>query len=170
MNISNPYTLSSNLHISLGATDELDIINSNIGKVKEKTRVSIMSGGTMLSDAKLNLVHSQIAGDKVECITNKMVSDSNSVITAKDKVDLSIDDFDKINVISPTIIFNGKEINSKDKIITLEKLTDPLMTQRSSLIDLLKNIKNQCEKTNMEKIIKCKNSLESKPISKVLKK
>lgn len=170
MNMNNHFSLSSDLNISLGATEKLDIIDSNIGKVNEKTRVSIISGGTITSNGKLNLVNSKISGDKVECITNKMVSDNNSKIIAKDKIDLSIDDFEKINIISPTIIFNGKALLNKNNNVLLEKIIDPLKKQRLSLMKTLKEIKNQCEITNIKKFTDYKNDLESKTISKILKK
>lgn len=85
-------------------------------------------------------------------------------------IDLKTEDFDSINISSPTIVLNGNEIpNEKDSIV-FRKITDSLTLKRLELVQLLKKIKNKCELVSSEKVEAYKSELSDKPISKVLKK
>lgn len=152
------------LHIILAGDKKLDIINSSIGREKEKTKVSIISAD------QLNLVNSKIVGDIVKCDAKRILANNNSSLVASDKVILKTNDFQQINITSPTIICNDNIFNNKKQSITLEKLVDPLKIKRVELIELLKKIKYECEKNNTKKINRYRNKLNNKPISKVLKK
>lgn len=163
MDINNQFKYSD-LDIILIGDKKLDIINSSIGREKEKTTVSLISAN------QLDLVNSKIIGDIVECDAKKILANNNSSLVASDKVILKTDDFQQINITSPTIICNDNIFNNKTQSITLEKLVNPLKIKRVELIELLKKIKYECEKNNTKKVNRYRNELNNKPIGKVLKK
>jgi len=165
MDINNPFKyVIDNLCIFLGADKKLEINNSFIGKIKEKTNISLY--GTK----QIEIYNSKIAGEVVECKTQKLISGKKSTIEGNKKVDLKINDFYQINIISPTINYNGNIINNKNKYIKLNKIKDKLKLKRFELIELLKEIKSECEITNREKIEEYSTNLNKEAIIKVLKK
>jgi len=165
MDINNPFKyVIDNLCIFLGADKKLEINNSFIGKIKEKTNISLY--GTK----QIEIYNSKISGEVVECKTQKLISGKKSTIEGNKKVDLKINDFYQINIISPTINYNGNIINNKNKSITLNKIKDKLKLKRFELIELLKEIKSECEITNREKIEEYSTNLNKEAIIKVLKK
>lgn len=164
MNSDQIRVISSKGNIGFSANDRLDITDSNIGKKKEKNRFSFSATN------ELNIVNSKIIGDEIICKSDKIKTDKNSSLTAGKMIDLKTEDFDSINISSPTIVLNGNEIpNEKDSIV-FRKITDSLTLKRLELVQLLKKIKNKCELVSSEKVEAYKSELSDKPISKVLKK
>lgn len=164
MEIINPLSIiGKTLKIYIGAKNDLNIINSNIGKDNEKTNIS------MYATNELNIINSSIVGDQVKLESKQILNDSNSSIIAKEAVDLNTEDFKRINITSPSIVLNGNTIKNDKKLSILEKVDEPLKVKRIQLLDLLKKIKNDCEHSNMKKVDEYKESLTNKPISKILK-
>lgn len=165
MDIKNPLKYSStNLDINLGADNKLEINNSFIGKVKEKTNVNLYCKN------QIEIYNSKIAGEVVECKSQKLQSGKKSIIEGNKKVELKINDLSQTNIISPIIDYNGNIIDNKNKPITLKTTKDQLKIKRFELINLLKEIKSECEKTNKEKIDEYSTNLNKEEIIKVLKK
>ncbi len=161
MNSTQLKVLGSKKSISFTANDKLYIINSTIGK--EKTKVSLAATN------ELNIINSKIIGNEILCKSPNIRTDENSSLTASDKVNLEIDDFNAINITTSTIILNNDKISNEKKSVTLKKITDPLALKRLELIKILRKLKNECEQINSEKIKEYKSSLEGQSISKVLK-
>lgn len=164
MDIRNHLSGATDLQIELGADEKMEINNSSIGRIKEGTKVFITL------PKKLEIYNSKIAGEIVKCESVKIIAGKKSSIEATKKVDLKVKDFYEINITSPTINFNGNTINSDKKDVILKRTTEPIKVKRFELIELLKEIKNECEKTNKEKTEEYHSNLTKQQISKVLKK
>lgn len=165
MNITDNLALvGNNTDIMIRAYAKLDIIDSNIGKKREKTSVSLMS------ENQLNIVNSKLAGAEVYCRCEKMTSNNNSLLIAKNEVNIIANDLNQASIISPTIIYNGDSFTGGNDPITLKKLLEPLKIKRLELVSLLKKIKAECEKTNSEKLERISESLNEQSVGKVLKK
>jgi len=164
MNSDQLEVLSSKSDIGFGAYDRIDVIDSNIGNVKKNIKVSF------LATNELNIVNSNICGKDVVCESSKINADENSSLIAIDKVTLKADDFNTININAPTIILNEEEITNERKSVVLKKITDSLALKRLELIKLLRKIKNECESTNTKKVSEYQEELNAESISKVLKK
>lgn len=164
MNIHNELSISLPLHIIFGSAESIEINDSNIGKENENTRVSI------ISNQVLTIKNSKVSGDAVKFAAKKINADRNSTLIASEKVDLIAEDFNQISITSNNIIFNGKKISNNKKSVVLKKVTDPVKIKQLELINLLKKVKFECEKTNAEESTKYQEKLAQKPISKILKK
>ena len=165
MDISNPLKLASvDLNIILGADNKLEINNSFIGKIKERTDVSLYC------PKQIEIYNSKISGEVVECKSQKLISGKKSTIEGNKKVGLNTDDFYHINITSPIINYNGTIIDNENKPITLKTTKDELKIKRFELIKLLKEIKIECDKSNKDKIEEYSDYLNKEEIIKVLKK
>lgn len=143
--------IGSELSFIMVGDNRIDIINSNIGD--KNTNISL------LSTNELNIVNSSITGKNVECRSEAINVDKKSSLIATDKVNLKTGDFKPINIKAPTIIFNSNLIETEKESIVLKQVTKPLEVKRLKLVNLLKEIKSECEE-----------KLSIQPISKVLKK
>ncbi len=163
INISNSMSFACvSLCINIETDNKLDIFNSNIGRENQKTAVFLSSFNG------INLAHTKIAGNKIECKSKSIISDIHSSLTASDNVKITTDDINQVNIISPNIIYNNKDFSSINN--TLEKVSNPLIIKRLELINLLKKLKNKCEKINIEKLEEYEIALNNESISKVLRK
>ena len=156
--------ISPKSHISFGANDKIDVIDSNVGNKKKNIKVSFTATNG------LNIVNSSITGKEVECESSVINVDESSSLTATDKVALKANDFNPININAPIIVLNGEEIANEKGTVVFKKITDPLLLKRLELVNLLKRVKNECESINSEKVSEYKEELDVQPISKVLKK
>lgn len=156
--------ISPKSHISFGANDKIDVIDSNVGNKKKNIKVSFTATNG------LNIANSSITGKEVECESSVINVDESSSLTATDKVALKANDFNPININAPIIVLNGEEIANEKEIVVFKKITDPLLLKRLELVNLLKRVKNECESINSEKVSEYKEELDVQPISKVLKK
>lgn len=167
MDIRNGFAIVGNyLDIFIVGKKRLDILNSNIGKEGEKTTLYLSSRD------ELNLVHSKLAGNKIDCKSKTMTSDMDSSFIASDKMNITTDNFNfkQINTISSAIIYNGTPFEGGYGPVELAELVDPLRMKRLEFIDILKKIKNECEKLNSEKMDQGKDPLNNQPICKTLKR
>lgn len=165
MNIKNELILTEyNLNISLYADNKLSIIDSNIGRKNERINISIIARNN------INLINSKIESNKIQCKTKSIQTDENSALITRDKLNLNVDNFNYLIVTSPLIIYNGntfknngqkKVINQKDILLIIKKL---------EFLEVLKNLRDKCEKVNNDRINEIKNKLDSQPVIKVLKK
>ena len=180
IDIQNEFKYTGGLNIGIGADSQLNIINSNFGRLNEQTNISLLSGKI------LTLIDSKIAGDNIECrtdnvllvynsqlfgkdlnfSTNNLVTHGDSLINANNEFYLNTNSFNPIKVISPFIILNDKIIESNNKLIELKEINDPLSIKRLELIDALKYIKSNVENNNLDEINKFKNELANRAIIK----
>jgi len=151
-------------YIRLEACKMVDVVNSNIGNKNKDLKVSL------LAPNELNIVNSDISGKSIVCESNSININENSSLIAADKVDLETDDFNPINIEAPTIALNGEEIVNEKKSVVLKRITEPLTLKRLELVNLLKDIKTECERINSEKVFEYQEELNVQPVSKVLKK
>ena len=156
--------ISPKSHISFGANDKIDVIDSNVGNKKKNIKVSFTATNG------LNTVNSSITGKEVECESSVINVDESSSLTATDKVALKTNDFNPININAPIIVLNGEENANEKETVVFKKITDPLLLKRLELVNLFKRVKNECESINSEKVSEYKEELDVQPISKVLKK
>ncbi len=173
MDSDNIKIYSSYPHISFGADNKIEIINSNIRYQNKNIFISAMN--------KINVVNSKIVGKQIGCYSNTINADESSSLIATDKVKLHTNNFNSINIDAPTIDLNGEEMSNEKKSVTLKQITKPLTLKRLELVNLLKKVKTQCEniiseknskyqKELSEKVSKYQEELKAQPISKVLKK
>ena len=163
MNKEQIEVISSKSSIYFNANDKIEVINSNIGTQKEDIKISFWAMN------ELDIVNSNIYGKEVICISDKIFVNENSSLNAKNKVALKTDNFSSININSPIIVLNEKEIKNKKSSVVL-KNNESLTQKRLELVNLLKLVKTECEHINSDKMLKYKEELNVKPISKVLKK
>lgn len=159
MDLTNEVALAgADLSIKLGATFNINLINANIGKEKERTKVS------MIAYKNIELINSTVNGKKVECdAKQQIITDDNSSLNATDKIILKTDNIDKINISCNTLVYNDNVIEQEENIVgTIEYKDDDLTNKRLELINLLKNLKDICENTSIGEI-------RHKPFSKVKK-
>lgn len=150
------------IYISIGGVKKLNIINSNIGDLKGRVLLG--------SEGIINLENTKISGSLIELKTKEITADENTKISARQKVVLDdVCDFDKINIQSPKIIYNGNEISTNEETVVFEKLKEPLEIKRIVLIDSLKKVLDKCEENNIIDANRYIDSLNEKTISKVLK-
>jgi len=164
IDLNNFFKYFANLKVIIGATNKMEIINSKIGREKEKINLSL------LSQNELKVVNSKVAGDIVECKANEMNCDDQSSISASKKLTLKVNEFEKINIISPNILLNGNNIYNKDKSLVLKKLDDDLIIKRMQLLDFLRKLEIESELRKTEKVDEYINTLNNLPIHRVLKK
>lgn len=167
MNLDHKMKLAGNkYHISIGAKESLIITWSNIGEIYDTVEVDL------ISDNQLHIYNSSIMGNEIKIkspIIQTGTSEVTSIVALK-HTNIETDEFDKLNIDSPTTIFNGKDISEYGKTMELEKDDDPLKNKRLELLEVLKNIRNNCTKTTDEMAENYKNNLNKQPVSKVLKK
>ena len=184
IDIQNELKYTGGLDIGIGADNQLYIIDSNLGRLNEKTNVSIMSGSVLV------FVDSKIDGDNVECMADNvllmnssrflgndvkshaknLIVHGDSLINAKKEINIEASSLYPIRVISPFITFNDKSIDSNNELLELKEVIDPLSLKRLDLIQLLKNIRDSVEKNNLNEINKLKNELANRPIIKSYRK
>jgi len=151
-------------NIYFGADNRVDIIDSNFCNQSRTINLSF------LATNELNIINSNIRGSQVECQSKTINADKKSSLIGKDKVILKSDDFNAINIKAPIIVLNGEEIENKNKSIILKKVTDSLTLKRLELVNLLKKFRNECKKINSDKVLEYQEELDAHPISKVLKR
>ena len=156
--------ISKKTDICFGANNRIDVIDSIIGSKKKDINVSF------LVTNELNVVNSKIVGKGVECESKVINVDEKSSLIATNNVNLKTDDFNPLNITSPTIILNEELIENENGSVLLKKITEPLEVKRCELVNLLKRIKTECENINSEKLVKCQELLNSKSITKILKR
>lgn len=165
LKINNKYKLiGEKLGIVIGTTEDLDIIDCEIGKLNEKTSIALFSTD------KMNIVNSKINGNVVKCGAANFQVDKDSEINASSKIEIEAGEFSEIKVNTPKVVCNGRIFNSEDGNVVLKIIDSDLDLKRRELIELLKKIKNDCQITNNQELQVCENNLLNKPISKVLKK
>lgn len=156
--------LASKLDIILEAKNKVDIVNSSIGTQEKSVNVK------MAAKNELNIVNSNIIGKEIKCNANAINIDEKSSLIATNKTDLCINNFTTINIKTPIVAFNNKEVVNEKEDIILKKVSDPIAIKRSELINLLKTVRNECEKINSEKVSAFQDTLSNQSINKVLKK
>lgn len=159
--LDNYFDNIARLGICIGADNELEIIDSEIGKQKQRIKISLLSPKIILKD-------SIISADEVKIETKKLESNSKSKIISK-IVDYKVEDFDKINIESAIIKYNNEELNTKGEKIVLKKLNKPLELQRVKLLTTLKSIGKKCETQNEHEIEEYSKKLNKKKINEIIK-
>lgn len=148
MDLTNELAIAgSDLSIRLGATENINLINSNIGKEKERTKVS------MISYKNIKLTNSTVNGNEVECESKDIITNDNSSLNGTDKVKIKSDNIDRISISSNTIVYNDKVLEQEEKKeVIIEKKDDDLTNKRLELISLLRSLKDTCENTAIGEI------------------
>ena len=104
MNIINELKYTNNLNVEIAADDNLNIINSYIGKMNEKTNIDISAGKKIIID------NSQIEGDNIKCESPKIETHHDSSLIATKRVNLNVKEFEPIKITSPVVVLNNNEI------------------------------------------------------------
>ena len=156
--------IGSKTHVCFAAHNSISVIDSNIDVKAKNTNISFNATND------LDIINSTITSNKVECAAPNINVDKKSLLKASDSVAIESNDYSPVNIIAPIVILNDEEIKTKKEPITLKKITDPLAIKRLELINLLRNIKQQCEQISLEKISNYKEKINNQPISKTLKK
>lgn len=165
MNLNHEMKLAgSSLKIKIGANRKLSLFDSNIGERFDTVKVDVISSN------ELNMTNSKIIGNEIKIKSPTIEVDEISSFIALKNVNIEIDDFKKLNIDSPSTIFNGKDISEYGKILKLKKYDNPLKNKRLEFLEVLKKIRNDCNEINAEMAKKYKDSLNNQSVSRVLKK
>ncbi len=159
MNIK-PELIRSNLRILIDTRKNLNITDSYIGEKNKLVDVDISS------DNELDVINSQIMGNKINVAASIMNVDDSSSLIALKSTDIKANNLKKLNIDSPEITFNGNVISTYGKTVQLKRVDNPLTNERLKLIDVLKKLRDNCAEINNQIIEK----INSKPVSKILKK
>lgn len=159
INIVNDLALANfGLQVTLESSS-ISMVNTNIGKDKEKTSVYL------IAKDNLNMINSNIVGDYIECESKKITADDNTLLKGSKQVKLKTSTTPKINIISPVINYNSNSfLNSKNL------LSNPITFKRLELIQTLRKISNACKMINNQKIEEYRNELNNDSVIKTLKK
>jgi len=143
-------------------TNKLTIINSNI-LVENDGQININSKDTTIE--KTNIMGNEIYLDSKHLTTpDSMFISKNGIIIENKECDFSG------KVKSPVIIYNGIEINTNNETFHIDNELCNLRVSRQQLLEQLQRLKKHCNETNFNQMQELKKELDSKPISKVLKK
>ena len=154
MNITNELKfLHSYLQIIFSAEDDIDIVNSNVGRENENTMISVAS------NKQISIVNSKLKADNINCKSENIIIDQDSILIA-DKLNIDGANVDNLK-------FLILQDNKKEVFVIVK--SDSLTMKRLELIEKLKLIKEKCLQVNEVKLLKCKEILDNKAISKTLK-
>lgn len=116
--------------------------------------------------------NSFITGPEVFIDSKSIVSEKSAIRAEKSiMIDNENKDFN-YDLAAPVIVYNNEYLrtNNEDKKEVIRNSEDTeLDIKRKELINVLKNLKNYCLEINNQKAAKIKESLNNKPISKILK-
>lgn len=152
------------LSIFLGAKENLTVIDSFIGRLNQRTNVSMHSENRMIIN------NSKMHGNHVNCESSRIATYQNSEFMGGNSVDIKTDSFNRIKVTAPTITLNGNEIDTKNKPVRLKPLTDSLSLKRLEVIALLKQLSDKCSEVNEKEISRYSEEVKNHTIKKTLTK
>lgn len=165
MHIDNYYRLvGKHLLISLGADDNLSIIDSEIGKLNTRTNVNMTAAN------KIVIANSIIAGDVISCESKRFAPYGNTKLLANESALIKASQFNPININAPLITLNGNIFDGKDEPIMLRQLTDSLSLKRLEVLHLLKQLSKKCNDINEYKINRYSEKVNNHTIKKTLTK
>ena len=119
--------------VNITSRNKVDILDSNIGKLNDNTSVKLTSL------EKVNMINSTISGDNIIYESNTTEIDLKSLLAANNKIDLKTDDCTKEISNSKIKMFRSKDLNNMIE-------TKEINNKRIDLINVLRNLKNECEK------------------------
>lgn len=97
--------------ISINFNTDMSIISSNIETADQTTSIA--------GNGSVNLVDSKIKGSKVECHANDILCSRNSLLIAKENVDIKANSFDQLTISSPNITYNDSIVKKDEERIVL---------------------------------------------------
>ena len=161
---NNSFKLLGGDKLKLNAYNNLTIINSNLSQNNEPyLNIQITSNN------KLNIINSKIKGKIITINTPILNMDNKSVLKSTNITKIYSEDFNSINITSPTILLNGELVKKNQETIILKKVKSTLEEKRLELINYLKLIKNEINSNNKIKLNNYKTELENKPLIKSIK-
>ena len=164
MNLKNHLNSGGPLNITLESNEEIKINNSTIGSIDGKNNLTIISPQT------LYLNNSNIEGEYVECIADKLITDSNSIIKTTKQLNIDIDNLQEITVNSKNINYNGNNIKGSEHPLIIKPITSPKHQKILNLIKVLNEIKSECENQKQIIIEEYNKKIQRTQIRKILTK
>lgn len=163
MDIKNNRYMQCDLDIWIMANNKLNIIDSYIGRKNEYTNL------LLFAYREINLENVKVAGKNIEVKARKFES-NNTYICAENQVELKIEEFETLDITSPTIIYNEEEYSFEKQHVYFKKIVEPLTAKRLDLIKYLKNIKDQCARAIDNELEQHENVLKQQSVCKTLKR
>lgn len=145
--------------IKVSATKEMYIYDMRINASRDF--VTFYSGNKILFD------NTKVCSRKILNINSPYINSCDSYFTAS-RVNISSDKFNAMNIEALGIVCNESKIG-KGKMIVSKEVTS-LSSERDRLIDVLKQSYNKCKSFNDKEIEDFSCSINSRPVSKVLKR
>lgn len=134
------YSLDLN-RIKLYVKDELNIIDSRIGKKNNFLDVKVINNGD------INIHNSFIGFRKVNIESNNIKANKKSILCGTDEIDINSTQFYLPRVITPLMEINNEQIEVPKGEFQVKTPTSSIEIERHKLIMQLKNLKKQCEQS-----------------------
>lgn len=147
------------MNIKVSATKEMYIYDMRINA--SRAFVTFYSGNKILFD------NTKVCSRKILNINSPYINSCDSYFTAS-RVNISSDKFNAMNIEALGIVCNESKVG-KGKMIVSKEVTS-LSSERDRLIDVLKQAYNKCKSFNDKEIEDFSCSINSRPVSKVLKR
>ena len=159
--------------------DNLEIINSNIkvdnSLIRDSKEYIPNRGGLNITANKTTIINSTIDVAEFYLDSKDITIDETSRITASNGMIIENGnnnlETNSSNISTPYLVYNGvKLIDSKNKVLAINKEKVELQKSRASLVTTLKKIEQESNNINEEILNKVRNKINSKPLKKVLQK
>lgn len=151
--------IDSPTDIKVSATKEMYIYDMRINA--NRNFVTFSCGNKILFD------NTKVCSKKILNINSPYINSCDSYFTAN-RVNISSDEFNAMNIEALGIVCNESKVG-KGRMIVSKEVTS-LSSERDRLIDVLKQTYNKCKSFNDKEIEDFSCSINSRPVSKVLKK
>jgi hypothetical protein len=155
---------NSKYDISLEGDEKLQIEDSTIGKINQKTNVHLYSQG------ETKLINSNVEADDLSINSRIIKSDNKSKMKSKRLIMLNSKDYNNLNVTSDELTIDGNEVKTNKQTLILSSIKDENQLNRCKLINILNKIKEDCIKKKQELLSTYEEKINKEEISKVLKK
>ena len=138
--------------------DKIDINNFHF--------LDIISDLKLEAKNELTISNSKvIIGRKIRCKSKVLKMDNksllgSSIVLTTEMLEINAEDYNQLNIAAKEIILNGKKVNTENKRVTLKQISNPLKEKRIELTKLLKMIKNEYEKRDLEDIAEYEKQLQ----------
>lgn len=142
--------------------DTLEIINTEI-TTQYDACIDINTKNIKMQNSFINANEIYLESDYIDISYSYINSDKGVIIENKNCDVIE-------NIDSPIIIYNGIEMQSKDKMANVSRQIVELQKARTLLTNKLKEISKMCCVINDEELKSIRKSYDNKVISKVLKK
>ena len=155
---------NSKYDISLEGDEKLQIEDSTIGKMNQKTNVHLYSQG------ETKLINSNVQSDDLSINSRIINSDNKSKMKSKRLTMINAEEYNNLNITSDELNIDGNKVKTDKQGLILSSIKDEKQLKRCKLINILNKIKEDCIKKKQELLSTYEEKINKEEICKVLTK